>query len=76
LYRQIENFISKASYLLTELEASAVAPVVLLLILVELPELTVLEDYSVVQMTDVAQSPLLHCSLQAATTVHTLLQLI
>jgi len=53
-----------------------VEPVVLVLILVEPPELKVLVDYSVVQTTDVVQSPPLHCSLQAATTVHILLQFV
>ena len=76
-YLRNESFIYEASYLLTQLEASAVAPAVLMLILVvEPPGLTVLVDYSAVQTSDVVQSPPLHCSLQAATTVHTLLQLI
>jgi len=69
------HFTYKASYLRTELAAAAVALAVLVLVraVVELPELTVSVDYSVVDMTDVVQSRLPHCSSQAATTVHKLL---
>jgi len=62
----------KSPYLLMKLEARGVAPVVLELIqVVEQSELMELVDYSALEITDVVQNQLLHCSSQAVTTVIT-----